>query len=181
LTSSDGTVDFEQTLKSDIGVSICMSFSILDQHSAIAWDFDNTLVDHAKSEAIHKYIRRHPEKRHVIVTFRSFGWQHEIWEILAKYLDAPPREAFDGLINIDDGRFYPAEPTAGPHVDHARLHDALRTINDRVFITDVASYIEWKGGVCREHGLTVLVDDMREHVIAGCERHGICYINPDDL
>jgi hypothetical protein len=111
-----------------------MSFSILDGHAAIGWDFDNTLIGHAKSQAIHEYIRAHPEKRHVIVTF-----------------------------------------------EHARAHDAIRIIEGAVLITDVTSYIEWKGEMCRRHGLTVLVDDMRDQVLAGCAKHGIFHIHPDDL
>ena len=158
-----------------------MPFPGLAAHSVIAWDFDNTLVDHPKSGAIHQYIRGHPEKRHFIVTFRSFGWQDDIWTSLARYPAAPPRDAFAGVINIDDGRFTPAEPQQGPHVDHARLHDALRTIDERILITNVANYIEWKGESCRRCGATVLVDDMRELVVPGCEKHGICYVHPDDL
>jgi hypothetical protein len=88
-------------------------------------------VGHPKSAAIHRYIRAHPEKRHVIVTFRSFGWQHDVWEDLAQYPDAPPRQTFDGLINMDDERFVPAEPPSGPAVEHARAHDAIRVIGGR--------------------------------------------------
>ena len=158
-----------------------MSFAILDGHAAIGWDFDNTLIGHWKSAAIHRYIRAHPEKRHVIVTFRSFGWQHDVWEDLAQYAHAPPRETFDGLIHMDDARFVPAVPPSGPIVEHARAHDALRIIAGQVLITDVASYIEWKGETCHRHGLTVLVDDMRDQVLAGCAKHGICHVHPDDL
>jgi len=158
-----------------------MSYSILDRHEAIGWDFDNTLIDHPNSAAIHRYIRAHPEKRHVIITFRSFGWQDEVWSSLAACPGAPPRQSFDRLLNMDDARFSPAVPESGPHVEHARAHDAIRVIEGKLLITDVASYVEWKGLACRENGLTVLVDDRPECVLPGCARHGIVHVHPDDL
>lgn len=158
-----------------------MSYSILDQHRAIGWDFDNTLIDHPSSPEIHRYIRAHPEKRHLIVTFRSFGWQDRVWSSLAAYPGAPGRECFAGLVNMDDARFVPAVPEEGAHVEHARAHDAIRLIEGKLLITDVDSYLEWKGLMCRELGLTILVDDKPEHVLAGCAKHGIAHIHPDTL
>jgi FMN phosphatase YigB (HAD superfamily) len=158
-----------------------MSYWILDQHGAIGWDFDNTLIDHPNSPEMHRYIRAHPEKRHLIVTFRSFGWQDEVWSTLAALPGAPARECFSGLVNIDDARFVPAVPEVGAHVEHARAHDAIRIIGGELLITDVESYIEWKGLACRELGLTVLVDDKPEHVLRGCAKHGIVHVHPDEL
>ena len=158
-----------------------MSYSILDQHVAIGWDFDNTLIDHPNSAQIHRYIRAHPEKRHLIITFRSFGWQDEVWSALAACPGAPARGCFHGLVNMDDARFVPAVPETGAHVEHARAHDAIRIIDGRLLITDVESYVEWKGLTCRKLGLTVLVDDKPECVLPGCSKHGIVHVHPDAL
>lgn len=144
-----------------------MSFQELDKHHNLGWDFDGTLVEHPKSELMHAYIRAHPEKRHVIVTFRSHGWQHNIWDELASYEGAPRPEAFEGIINMDDETY-------------AKFHDASR---GPVFLMgdDIRSYIEWKGKKCAELGLTVLIDDMAEMVEEGCKKHSIIYLHPDEL
>jgi hypothetical protein len=149
-----------------------MTFAILEHHNAIGWDFDETLVRHPYSAAMHAYIKTHPEKRHVIVTFRTHGLQNRVFEELALYPDAPGPEAFDAVLNIADEAWakFDAHRSArlrgeiGPELTEAETY-----------------YLEWKGATCREHGLTVLVDDMVDRVHEGCKKNGIVYVNPDDL
>lgn len=145
-----------------------MSFRELDKHQSCGWDFDGTIYDHPKSELMHAYIKAHPEKRHVIVTFRSHGWQNDVWENLySTYPDAPEKGCFEGIVNIDDEIY-------------AKFHDASRgpvlLMGD-----DIRAYTEWKGQKCAELGLTVLIDDMTMMVVDGCKKHNIVHIHPDDL
>lgn len=154
-----------------------MTFALLDQHDAIAWDFDGTLHGHHRSEAMHRYILDHSEKRHVIVTFRSHGMQHDIWDLLADYSGTvPTREHFDGVLNISD-EMYERFATQ----DRIRRMRKLAGQPDDPPHADETAYVEWKGRICRQHGLTVLVDDKIDHTEAGCRKFGICFINPDDL
>lgn len=159
-----------------------MSFSILDQHEAIGWDFDGTLIRHSRSEAMHAYILANPNKKHVIVTFRTFGWQERVWQHLAEtYPQAPARELFQGVVNIGEDRFFAVDSECDSRIGLHRQHDALRTIDGKIYLTDIQSYVHWKGEACRHHGLSVLVDDMRDLVLPGCRRHGIEYLHPDEL
>lgn len=146
-----------------------MSFSVLDQHDAIGWDFDNTLHGHEKSQAMHAYILANPHKRHFIVTFRSHGWQDEVWDDLAKYPNAPGREHFEGVINIPD------------QIIRENYWEQKRVMGGQIVTEPTIVYRTWKGEKCLEHGLTVLIDDHAAHAKPGCDLHGIVYLNPDDL
>lgn len=159
-----------------------MSFSILDRHDAIGWDFDGTLIRHTRSEAMHAYILANPHKKHVIVTFRTFGWQDRVWQHLAEiYPRAPARALFQGVVGIEQEKFFAVESEDDPRIALHRQHDALRTIDGKIYITEIEPYVHWKGEVCRQRGLSVLVDDMRDLVLPGCRKHGIDYIHPDEL
>lgn len=159
-----------------------MSFALLDRHDAIGWDFDGTLIRHARSDAMHAWIRANPHKKHVIVTFRTFGWQERIWEHLADaYPQAPARELFQDVIHIDQNLFVAVDSEQDPRIDLHRRHDALRTIDGRIYITEIQPYLHWKGEACLKHGLSILVDDMRDLVLPGCTTHGIEYLHPDEL
>jgi hypothetical protein len=155
-----------------------MSFQDLENHDAIAWDFDGTLYRHPKSPAMHRFILDHPSTRHVIVTFRSHGMQHDIWDLLdAAYGAASPtRDHFESVLNIADEIY---ERFA--EQDRIRRMRKLAGQSDAPPHPDETAYTEWKGRICREHGLTVLVDDKIEHTLEGCEKAGVCFINPDDL
>lgn len=158
-----------------------MSFSILDRHDAIGWDFDGTLIRHPRSEAMHAWILANPHKRHVIVTFRTFGWQEKVWEHLAEYGLAPQRAAFAGVFGYDETRFAAVELESDPRIALHRRHDAIRTIAGKTYLTEIEPYLHWKGETCKKQGLSVLVDDMRDLVLPGCRKHGIDYLHPDEL
>ena len=81
-----------------------MSFSILDAHQSIGWDFDGTLDGHKKSAKMHAYIRRNPNKKHYIVTFRSHGMQHDVWsDLVDRYEErALQSRNFVAVLNIPD-------------------------------------------------------------------------------
>ncbi len=149
-----------------------MSFDILLSHNAIGWDFDNTLVEHPNSERMHAFINAHPEKRHVIVTFRTHGMVRSIWRELSFYPDAPRSDQFVGILNIDDAA-WEAHNRHTMHRHIGRLKGPLTP--------EETYYVEWKGMICAEHGLTVMVDDRVDHVLEGCRKYGVAFINPDDL
>lgn len=142
-------------------------------YPAIAWDFDGTLIDHPASLRMHQFILDHPEKRHVIVTFRTHGWQNTIFEELhRKYPDAPGRDSFDGVHNISD-RAWEKFSVA----DERRTHGFL----DGPLTLWEAYYVQWKGRTCHRLGLPVLVDDDTKNVVPGCDKFGIIYVNPVTL
>lgn len=143
-----------------------MSFATLLEHDSIGWDADGTLLDHPRAPAMHEFIRRTPEKRHVIVTFRSHGMERRIWTDLFRETDLLGRDDFDSVVNMSDEMFE---------------REYLSSRTPAGLFIPTRRYIEWKGEVCAHLGLTVLVDDATDQVLPGCERYGIIHIHPDDL
>lgn len=142
-------------------------------HSAIGWDFDGTLFGHHNSRRMIRFIAKNPALRHVIVTFRSHGSQREVFPLLrADHPTVPVETLFERVVSIPDRLFFRAQRDRYERIMGRRLGPL--TPHERL-------YIEWKGEACRDHGLTVLVDDMTEDVLPGCEMHGILHIHPDDL
>jgi hypothetical protein len=147
-------------------------FAILSGHAVIAWDLDMTLLGHQASPALHNFIRSNPQARHLIITFRAHGAQAEIWSDLAAATGTADPSCFAAVVNIDD-------ELAGHFQRLARQRHA------GLFAGPLApaelAYLTWKGRICAEHGATVLIDDMTEHVRRGCEMHGVALLHPDTL
>jgi len=140
---------------------------------AIGWDFDGTLIDHANSRMFHEFILAHPDKRHVILTFRTHGYQNSMFrDMLLAYPDAPGPDKFSDVKNIADKAWM-----------------EFTKYNDRRLVGRLSGpltpweeyYVEWKGMMCRDLNLPVLVDDMPNHVLPGCEKYNVIYINPSEL
>ena len=141
-------------------------------HMDIAWDFDGTLVDHPAAPLLHRFIRRHRQIRHVIVTFRTKAMANQVWSELGRFPGAPDRSCFDAVINIpgetwNDVRM--ARERWGL-MRHLLPHSAAE-----------ARCRRWKGLVCRDHGLTALVDDMTAMVAAGCRAYDVALFHPADF
>lgn len=146
---------------------------VLDAFDAIGWDFDGTLIENENSPVLHAYIRNHPEKRHVILTFRTHGMQNRMFvEMRHLYHDAPGPECFSDIHNISDKAWWEAD----------RCFQLRKAGQLRGPLTKWERYyIEWKGMMCADLGLPVLVDDNHPHTYTGCERYGIRYIHPNEL
>ena len=145
-----------------------MSFSILDEHDVIGWDFDGTLIEHRKARKMHDYILDHPEKTHIIVTFRSHGMEDRIWrDLWRENARAPGMTAFKDVINMPDKLY-------------ENGYIAQKAVASKIVIP-TSEYLEWKGKICHQRGITVLVDDMPSMVIPGCDRYGVLHIHPDHL
>jgi len=137
---------------------------ILDRHDAIAWDVDKTLVNGPNSEFFCRYVKAHPEKKHVIVTFRTGAgyirrgqsWAEDAFEEVAVH--GLSRKDFAGLLSVPD-----------------HLYDAYASADGDAALVD--EFCHWKGQAAASAGCTVLVDDMEPEVIDGCQRHGVAFIN----
>ena len=118
----------------------------------VGWDVDDTLIGSRHADEIADYIRTNPlDQQHYIITFRSHGMQHRVFRDLAAY-------------DLDSSHFV-----------------SLTNCPDAIYEAQGESYREWKGGICAGLGIEVLVDDDWENVAAGCEKHGVAHIHPDDL
>lgn len=146
---------------------------LLDPYAAIGWDFDGTLIDHDKADLMHAFIKAHPQKRHVIVTFRTHSLRLRLPHDLKRmYPKAPPITVFEGIESISNEAW-----EAFMTRDMQRRAGVIKGP-----LTDEEEYyVEWKGEMCKRLGLPVLVDDNLPHTEPGCEKHGIHLIHPDEL
>jgi hypothetical protein len=141
---------------------------LLSPHVVIGWDVDGTILDHPKARLMHDYIRDHPEKRHIVVTFRSHGWEKVVWDDINEHHEDFPLEPglFQGILNV-------------PNATYAAYELARKTTLLGMDDPRIVEYLEWKGRMCSENGITVLVDDLTDVVIRGCDRYGVTHVHPD--
>jgi hypothetical protein len=141
---------------------------ILDSYQSIAWDFDKTLIDNPHSPLFHKYILQTPEKRHIIVTFRSGGLVESMFDEFEDYPDAPTFDDFDGYINIDSRAWS----------SWSRDEFDRRTGRLTGPLTEPEEYyVNWKGATCKKNRLPILIDDDIGNTQPGCKKHGIVLLN----
>lgn len=142
----------------------------LGLHGVIAWDVDLTLIGHPASPWMHDFIRRTPQIRHLVVSFRAHGAELSVWDDLEGVPGAAARSCFAALHTID-------------HDLAARFQRLARHRRAGLYAgppcPDEMRYLTWKGRICAEAGAGVLIDDMTEHVRLGCEAHGVALLHPD--
>lgn len=147
---------------------------ILDQHDAIAWDMDGTLVDGPNSAYFRAYIALTPHKRHHIVTFRNRAWADTCWaELRHNGLDAPRfiRSVESCPEHFHDCYHVRRDKEPAFHAIYQDHHNfSLDQFNE---YADAYSF--WKGERAMQMACTILVDDMPQNVLPGCERHGILF------
>jgi len=140
----------------------------LQDHRRVGWDMDGTLFQHQNSEAFADFIRRNPyDQDFYIVTFRSHGIEKEVEPDLATL--GLKLSDFKGILNVPD-RIYAEYWFA---MKHWFTGDTMPEEVDR--------YLTWKGKICRQNGITILLDDLTSLVEIGCERHSVDMIHPNDL
>lgn len=131
----------------------------LDPHAVIAWDMDGTLIDGPNGAYFCQYIVANPQKQHHIVTFRT----PRAWAEFSPFELAPygiTRSMIAGIHNVPDELY------------HAYAQRLTFFQPEKV-----EAYFEWKGLKSKEIGATVLVDDMPNHVLPGCQKYGITYVD----
>jgi len=132
-----------------------MDHPLLSPHAKIAWDMDGTLVDSPNARFFQHYIIETPWTEHHVVTFRGLDHVPGVYRQLAEHGVTP-------------------DMIAGVHACPQDLRAAYDERNDPVKLD---LFLRWKGLTAAGFGCTLLVDDMRELVIKGCEEHGVAYID----
>lgn len=137
----------------------------LDPHQNIGWDFDGTLIQGPNSERFRAYIAAHPDKRHHVITFRDREWANLIHYEL-------------GVLGLDPKLIASVENCPEPLHDMFMLsREPNSNVPPRVAAKAAHHFLRWKGRRARELGCTVLVDDMAEWVVQGCEEHDVAFFN----
>lgn len=154
-----------------------MIHPILDDHEAIAWDMDGTLVEGPNAEMFRDYIRANPHKRHHVITFRNKNWAMDVWgELTGHGLDAAnlirsvescPQMVHDCYMlekrfgGADERRRY----YNGPEITRAEWYE------------HVERFPKWKAERAQQIGCTILVDDMPQWVVAGCKEYAVTFLH----
>ncbi|MGU3558603.1 hypothetical protein ACLBYL_19550 [Methylobacterium radiotolerans] len=131
------------------------SHPLLDDHAAIAWDLDGTLVDGPRQTFLRAYLRGRRDKRHHLATFRRASRLADVAVALAGAGLSP--DLFDGV-----------------HCCPDRLREAFDAGGDPTLVRE---FRQWKGRVAAEHGCTVLVDDDADLVGEGCRLHAVIHVD----
>lgn len=145
-----------------------MIFERLAKHDAIGWDVDGTLVYGGENAtAFREFIFANPHKRHCLVTFRTH-------DLLTRLEGDLARHGFKDITVFDKILSVPANMW----MEWAILQQQRKenkTVG-RLLLPETA-YMEWKGFICRQEGLTALVDDDLLNTERGCKRYGIALID----
>lgn len=136
-----------------------MKHPLLDDHAVIAWDMDETLVNGPNSDFFRRYILAHPEKTHVVITFRTpRPWAQDVYRELEPY--GITREHITAVHNVPDDLYHAyAQRRTFPQPEK------------------VAAYYAYKGMQAKAIGATVLVDDNVAHTEQGCRTHGVVFVH----
>lgn len=138
---------------------------ILEAHQNLAWDFDGTLIQGPNSERFRAYIAAHPQKRHHVITFRDREWA-----------DLIPMEL--GTLGLDPALIASVENCPEPLHDMFMLgREPGSGVPRRIADMAVHHFLRWKGRRARELGCTILVDDIADWVVRGCEEHGVAFLD----
>jgi hypothetical protein len=137
----------------------------LAPHQIIAWDMDGTLIDGRNSACFRTYIATHPEKQHHVITFRDRTWADQIMgELGALGLDSSLIASVENcpelLHDIYQISRNPASCAPKALADHA-----------------ARQFVRWKGRKARELGCTILVDDLAEWVVVGCQENDVTFLD----
>lgn len=158
-----------------------MFHPILDKHDAIAWDMDGTLSDEVHRAPNAKfflaYIAAHPEKRHHIITFRNRSWADQIWGSLSALgINVSLVRSVESCPEIVHDCFQISQKY-GNRPDY--YMSASELTHDE-FAKHVARFTKWKAERAKQIGCTILVDDIADWVVDGCEHHGVEFLHAHD-
>lgn len=137
----------------------------LEPHQNIGWDMDGTLNHGPNAERFRAYIAAHPEKRHHVITFRNREW--------ADLIELELR-----TLGLDPALIASVENCPEPLHDMFMLHRSGEVeMPQRVAEKAISAFLRWKGRRASELGCTVLVDDLADWVVQGCQAHGVAFLD----
>ena len=151
---------------------------VLDKHSIIAWDMDNTLINGPNSDYFRDYILRHPEKSHHIITFRNKTWADMIWGELGR-IGFDARTHISAIHNCPEDIHDSFMVTGSGNIAILNfMHSRRMEMQD--FERNITAFPLWKGFKCKQIGASIIIDDMPDFVIPGCSKYDIEFVNALD-
>lgn len=127
----------------------------LENHAIIGLDLDSTLIDAGDySRMLTNFVKKNPHKLFHIITFRDlYTWSYD-----ATVIEIQDKTGLVFEENFVSLNFLPEEEE-----------------------TDEYNFEHWKGWLAAQLKCTIFVDDRPEWVEAGCNHHGVEFIDTFDL
>jgi hypothetical protein len=148
-----------------------IDFDKLATFPSIGWDFDKTLVDSEASPHLHRFITEHPDIKHYIVTFRTHGLVQSIPFDL-RVAGAPPLNRFSGVLSIPEQYWVDNE---------SAMIDRKHGILTGPLTEEEIAYKTWKGFICKQNSIPILIDDDTANTAMACEKYSILLVDPLNL
>jgi hypothetical protein len=147
---------------------------ILDKHEKIGWDIDKTLFQGPHSDFFINYINSTPNKVHHIITFRDRAWANRAWgELREAGLNT---SLIKSIQSLPQG-VHDTHAMRSRHPEACDVYMTQNNMEEEEFHALADQYAFWKGERAMILGCTLLVDDLRESVLPGCQLHGIEFLH----
>lgn len=154
----------------------------LNNHRIIGLDMDETLIEGPRSFILQQWVKENCVNKELwVITFRTGPYVAQVWPELARF--GIQREAFAGMKAlppkiytdyhlVKKGFVYkdtnPAKFERFLQANNLTLRQAEEKFN---------ALTHWKGEACASVGATVLVDDLPNMVLPGCQANGVKFIH----
>jgi hypothetical protein len=164
-----------------------LSHEVLDRHTRIAWDFDETLVDGPLSWFWRRWIRdNHNDHEFCIITFRSASQAAYIWDELSSCKDPLKKQWFTNVISVPSVLWnaYVSIPSELQDFDEPWKKTGLidHVLEEYNLKSDDVVEINrairaWKATECIKQKCYVFVEDREEFCRPYCDALGIEFVN----
>ncbi len=154
----------------------------LDSHQKIGVDIDGTLINGFMSRLLQQYIKEnHSTKEFHLITFRDNEQIKTLW--MEFYKVGIEMHWFKSFHNLEEDLnkqwLKNCDKVAHIKSNQKKLDRALNhhKISKEDYIKTFDDINHFKAKICLKLGCTILIDDMEELVIGGCEFHKIDFLN----
>lgn len=165
-----------------------ISHAVLDQHTAIAWDMDDTLINGPQSWFWRRWIQsNHANRKFCILTYRT-AHIDSVWQELEQCTDPVSPEWFQSVIAIPKILWseWSSFPSLLREIDTEEkmtpiLIDYVRSkysyLNIRYMIEVNRAVRSWKAVECKQRGYSLLVEDREQFCKPYCDLLKIKFLN----
>lgn len=156
--------------------------SVLDNHKIIGLDMDKTLIEGPCSYPLRQWVKENFLQKEIwIITFRTGPYVAQVWNDLAPFQLS--REQFAGMkalppkIYTEYNEVKKAFRYKDTNPGKFQRFLAANKWTEEEAIRKHDALLHWKGEACASVGATVLVDDLPELVLPGCNTNGVTFVH----
>jgi len=158
------------------------SIEVLNNHDVIGLDMDDTLMYGYRSHILQDWIlKNYPLKELWVVTFRTGVYVNTVFDELKGV--GLKSHMFKGIKSVPSQLYFKHKEAANAYIiKNQNLKKYYRFLEYKNYTEkdlekNYNDYLEWKGLACKEIGATILLDDLPDKVLPGCDKYNIDFIN----